>query len=171
MTMINGNLKTRETMQGGINSRFDMSGNMTGGAGGTSDYNELENKPSIDGVTLEGNMRGIDIGIYPRVNYSTQEQDTFIKWIDGKEIWCKTLTGNFSTGNLTIDTITPSLSNIVKFDGFLYYPPNNQWLLLPYGESGDCVTLLTRGDNIILYSTSSMSSYSQYIVTIYYTKG
>ena len=74
-------------MQGGINSRFDMSGNMTGGAGGTSDYNELENKPSINGVTLDGNVSGFDIGIIPPANYSTTPQNTFIKWVDGKDVW------------------------------------------------------------------------------------
>lgn len=171
MTMINGNLNTRETIEGGLDTRFSMSGNMTAGVGGTSDYNELDNKPSINGVTLEGNVSGADIGIYPPVDYSTSPQKLNTKWIDGKEIWCKTIIGNFSTGNLIIDTIIPSLVNIIKFDGFLYYAPNNQWLAIPYGESGDCVTLLTRNNDIILYSTSSMSSYSRYIVTIYYTKG
>lgn len=87
MTMINGNLNTRETIEGGLDTRFSMSGNMTAGVGGTSDYNELDNKPSINGVTLEGNVSGFDLGIYPPVNYSYNEQLTFSNWIDGKEIW------------------------------------------------------------------------------------
>lgn len=34
-----------------------------GGTGGTSDYNDLENKPSINGVSLEGNKTLSDLGI------------------------------------------------------------------------------------------------------------
>lgn len=32
-----------------------------GGGGGTSDYNELENKPTINGVTLQGTLTTPDI--------------------------------------------------------------------------------------------------------------
>ena len=34
-----------------------------GGGGGTSDYNELTNKPSINGVILAGNKTAADLGI------------------------------------------------------------------------------------------------------------
>lgn len=33
------------------------------GGGGTSDYEDLENKPSINGVTLEGNLTTEDLDI------------------------------------------------------------------------------------------------------------
>lgn len=35
-----------------------------GGAGGTTDYNELTNKPSIKGVTLTGNKSFTDLALY-----------------------------------------------------------------------------------------------------------
>lgn len=35
----------------------------TGGGGGTSDYSELSNKPSIEGVTLSGNKTAGDLGL------------------------------------------------------------------------------------------------------------
>lgn len=35
----------------------------TGGGGGTSDYNDLSNKPQINGVTLSGNKSLSDLGI------------------------------------------------------------------------------------------------------------
>ena len=44
-----------------------------GGSGGTSDYQELTNKPSINGVTLEGNKTSSDLGIETGV---TEEQLT-----------------------------------------------------------------------------------------------
>lgn len=34
-----------------------------GGGGGTTNYNELENKPSINGVTLSGNKTSADLNI------------------------------------------------------------------------------------------------------------
>lgn len=34
-----------------------------GGTGGTTDYTELENKPSINGVTLSGNKTASDLGL------------------------------------------------------------------------------------------------------------
>lgn len=169
---IHGELSAGLTLRGSLNNNTArMSGQLHEGFGGTSDYNELENKPSINGVTLEGNVDGYDIGILPTVNYSLNEQDTFIKWIDGNDIFCRTVTGNFTTGTVTILSVTPSLGNIIKMEGFLYYAPNNQWLAIPYGENGDCVSLLTQNNDIKLYSTSTMSAYSRYIVTVYYTKG
>ena len=37
--------------------------NGAGGGGGTSDYSQLSNKPSINGVTLNGNQSSSDLGI------------------------------------------------------------------------------------------------------------
>lgn len=36
-----------------------------GGGGGTTDYNQLTNKPSINGVTLSGNKTSDDIDVAP----------------------------------------------------------------------------------------------------------
>ena len=38
-------------------------GKKKGGGGGTSDYSQLTNKPSINGVTLSGNKTGADLGL------------------------------------------------------------------------------------------------------------
>lgn len=45
-------------------------GKKAGGSGGTSDYNNLNNKPSINGVTLSGNKTTSDLGI-DLTNYVT----------------------------------------------------------------------------------------------------
>ena len=37
--------------------------NSGGGTGGTTNYNNLTNKPQINGVTLEGNKTGEEIGL------------------------------------------------------------------------------------------------------------
>lgn len=45
--------------------------NSTGG--GTSDYNSLSNKPSINNVKLSGNKTLKELGIQPSGNYATKE--------------------------------------------------------------------------------------------------
>lgn len=47
--------------------RPDADGNVDvqGGGGGTTDYNDLENKPSVNGVTLQGNKSLSALGIAP----------------------------------------------------------------------------------------------------------
>lgn len=49
--------------------------NIQGGGGGTSDYTDLENKPSINNVTLNGNKSLNDLGIQPAGSYLTSETD------------------------------------------------------------------------------------------------
>ena len=45
--------------------------------GGTTDYNKLENKPSINGVTLSQNKTLKDLGIQPEGPYLTEVPDTY----------------------------------------------------------------------------------------------
>lgn len=47
----------------------------TGGGGGTSDYEDLNNLPSINNVELKGNKSLNDLGIQPKGNYLTTETD------------------------------------------------------------------------------------------------
>lgn len=48
----------------------------TGGSGsGTSDYNALSNRPSIEGVTLSGNKTLSELGIQPEGTYLIEETD------------------------------------------------------------------------------------------------
>lgn len=44
--------------------------NITGGSGGTSDYEDLDNKPSINNVELNGNKSLNDLGIQPAGSYA-----------------------------------------------------------------------------------------------------
>ena len=46
-----------------INSNFEELYNRPSGGGGTTDYSDLDNKPSINGVTLEGNKTSDDLKI------------------------------------------------------------------------------------------------------------
>lgn len=69
------------TIQQGQNINITQSGSTmtisaTGGSGGTSDYTELTNKPSINSVTLNGNKSLSDLGIQPSGNYLTESDLT-----------------------------------------------------------------------------------------------
>lgn len=98
--MISGSIKSRGVIKGNITSSGGVSGGLTAGVGGTSDYNDLDNKPSINGIVLEGDKTSHELDIptfndiTPIVGYSTQELNTFTKWIDGKDIWRKTIISN-----------------------------------------------------------------------------
>lgn len=94
--------------QGNINGDLASHGHIAGiltiGAGGTNDYEELENKPSINNIELIGDVSDEDLNIdynhlinkpvipqpYTPINYSTTEQNTGVKWIDGKVIYQRT---------------------------------------------------------------------------------
>ena len=45
-----------------------------GGGGGTIDYNALENKPTIDGNTVQGDMTAQDLGLTPTPEYEASEE-------------------------------------------------------------------------------------------------
>lgn len=57
------------TFTGAVNDTYDGSANKTiniptgGGEGGTTDYNDLTNKPKLNGVTLEGNNTLDQVGV------------------------------------------------------------------------------------------------------------
>ena len=61
-----------------------------GGTGGTSDYNKLNNKPSINDVELSGNKTLDELGIQPKGDYLKEETDptipSYIKDIKEEDI-------------------------------------------------------------------------------------
>jgi len=65
------------TIEAGDNITLDQEGNTLtinstgGGSGGTSNYNALTNKPTINNVELKGNKSLNDLGIQPAGNYVT----------------------------------------------------------------------------------------------------
>lgn len=63
---------------GAVSAEYDGSSQQTiniptggGSGGGTTDYNDLSNKPRLGSVTLEGNKTLDDIGAQPKGNYLT----------------------------------------------------------------------------------------------------
>lgn len=63
---LNGILSNESNLSGSITNGANLIGSFTqGGGGGTSDYNDLSNKPSINNVTLSGNKTSHDLGLMP----------------------------------------------------------------------------------------------------------
>lgn len=66
------------TIEAGSNINLEQEGNtltISSIGGGTSNYQDLTNKPSINNVTLTGNKSLSDLGIQPAGNYLTSETD------------------------------------------------------------------------------------------------
>lgn len=62
-----------------LNSKIKNGGS---GTGGTTNYNELTNKPQINNVELAGNKTLEDLGIQPAGDYLTDETllDNFVEF-------------------------------------------------------------------------------------------
>ncbi len=54
--------------------------NTGGGGGGTTDYNQLSNKPTLNGVTLEGNMVSKDVKVEADydVTYDAEDENVIV---------------------------------------------------------------------------------------------
>lgn len=61
-----------------------------GGTGGTDDYNDLNNKPTINSIELSGNKTSADLGLQPSGDYATKEElgdiNTILDTINGEVI-------------------------------------------------------------------------------------
>lgn len=108
-------------------------------------------------------------------NYSTTEQKTGQKWIDGKEIYRKTFAsvGSF-TSPISIAHGISNIDTIVNKNGSLYYGSTYHAISIDHAEPGNSVTYsVINSDNIVLnYGSdySGVNTISKYDVTLYYTK-
>lgn len=182
---------------GNINGELASHGHITGvltiGAGGTSDYEMLENKPQINGYELIDNQTAHELGLasmqdvsdidsdiallsqkLPK-NYSTDEQNTGVKWLDGKYIYQKT----YDLSNLIIpdNTWTNNLletSNINILDCKGYFKLEGQEALFPYSYYRNGNEFFTWNINVSTINVRpNMNAGVRIragIITIYYTK-
>lgn len=224
--------------------------NSGGGGGGTSNYNDLSNKPQIGGVTLSGNRSASDLGLVAAVDgkglstndytnadkaivggvtaaladkadksavkneflgtldewnaltveqrkaydtyqikgdytegsgglpdYSTTEQKTGQKWVDGKDIYCKTI---YSAVKLDPVQDWTLLDDSVSYDTMIYAN------VVLKGNGGDVNDLnsiahangqtasprfLVKKDHKLYYFADSNTTWTyEYFLTLYYTK-
>lgn len=108
------------------------------------------------------------------LSYSTSEQITGEKWIDGKTIYRKTIDlGNLPSNNTTrtTDHNVVNLDTVVKIEGMAFNNVNST-IPLPYVGTSDFTTVIRITANrteIAVQCGTDRSSYHGY-ATLYYTK-
>lgn len=120
--------------------------------------------------------------IYPQtisdMDYSTSEQDTGCKWIDGKKIYRKTIdTGALPQGGAitTKDISSLSADTIVDYRGIAWTPSLKNFRVLPFvGESmKNMIRVDVNGGTtlrILSADNSEWGDYDNSYLTLWYTK-
>lgn len=179
--MISGSIKSRGVIKGNITSSGGVSGGLTAGVGGTSDYNDLDNKPSINGIVLEGDKTSheLDIPTFndipPLVGYSTQELNTFTKWIDGKDIWKKTYIHQCTSGagfQLISNEMLSYIDMFIRQESVaVYHYGQNVFYFYPMPYNSGGTANITYNYSGLFFHVRN-DSFDEYVLycTIYYTK-
>lgn len=81
----------------GLDMHVDAGGANAGSGGGTTDYSELQNKPSINNVVLEGNKTSEELGLQSKGEYVTgtalaEALADYVKAVAGKGLSTNDLT-------------------------------------------------------------------------------
>ena len=100
--------------------------------------------------------------------FSTEEQKTNLKWIDGKDIYVKTFEITDSTKSITLPT---DIDKIINYEGMRYWNASNvNGYRIPYYVSGtDFVTIYFDNGNLNIIKGNS-SKITEAYVNVYYTK-
>lgn len=109
-----------------------------------------------------------DSDVGGKFQFSTEEQKTNLKWIDGKEIYCKTYTINESTSNITMPT---DIDRIITYDGMRFW--NNTFVngyRVPYYVNDTDYVYIHFNNGSMLISRGSSSVITDMFITVYYTK-
>lgn len=116
--------------------------------------------------------------IYPQtisdMNYSTSEQDTGCKWVDGKNIYRKTIDCG-ALPNATSKRVSVGASGVsryVKFEG-VAFTSNNTTISLPYANHANVsfqVDVYIDSGDLVISAGDNKSVYANSYITVYYTK-
>lgn len=105
---------------------------------------------------------------YTPVNYSIQEQDTGLKWIDNRPIYQKTYTG---TAGTTFTQLEADFANeIIKTEGYIY--KNGLGVSIGGISNSNTWTFAVHvaADNSLGVSTGNDTNGGDYVVTVFYVK-
>ena len=106
-------------------------------------------------------------------SYSTSEVNTGFKWIDGKDIYKKTV--DFGTlPNATTKNVAHGISGlemIISISGVAYSPGVAFLPLgLPHPTAANSISLFANSIDISILTGSNRTTYTSSYVTLYYTK-
>ena len=124
----------------------------------------LETKEEATSATLAG--------ILPRIpkDYSTEETPTGQKWIDGKEIYCKTFVGDIEAiSELTNIQLAENFSNMIWSVGYVATSNDRYYCLNGYVSSTIRSSLALQNDILYLTVGTGLSEGS-YEIIVFYTK-
>lgn len=105
------------------------------------------------------------------VNYSTTEQKTGQKWIDGKDIYFKTveIENPVSSGTPTSINHGANVDEIVKIEG--YGEISGVFIPVTYYASANYYTMVYASASAVVYDAKwDNTQFTKLVVTIYYTK-
>ena len=112
------------------------------------------------------------VAVMPMLNYSMTEQNTGYKWIDGRDIYQKTVdTGQLPAANTT-KNVAHNISNlrrVVKFEGCAFRSSNSTHAMLPFPSLNPIVVTADQ-TNIIITPTTDRTNFLESYITLYYTK-
>lgn len=140
------------------------------GGGGVSDYNDLNGKPQINGVTLQGDMTLEDLGINGAI-YSYDEH-VVGRWVDGKPLYEKTV--NF--GNLPANgerEIYHEIQNVKSYfinGGFILTAAGSSFMLNSVIGQADFIRFILTPSRIICNTNTNVTGNYSAIVFVRYTK-
>lgn len=104
--------------------------------------------------------------IHTSINFSTAEQDTGQKWIDGKPIYQKTFNLAFSAPFMTVDLTSLSIDKFVKIEGGVC---DSSGGFVPFGYES-AVSAYTSSTTSMSINNSYYNSRTSGHATIWYTK-
>ena len=105
--------------------------------------------------------------------FSTEEQKTNLKWIDGKDIYCKsydiTSTSNIANGTVLDSTLKIGyIDTLIKIEGFAN---SNDDAYLPLNWQNGNYSAFVRVRNAgFLFESQNLTATKRVAITIYYTK-
>lgn len=160
----------RQTITGRLSTSGRLSGNLS--VGGTTDYNELENKPTYNGHIIEGELTNESLGIWQPKNFSTEEQNTGLKWIDGRDIYQKIYQIEASTNWTTLTNIGTWDNTNEIIDIKANIVENGNYYMLPYASASNTAQIVFSNNGIIMIAISgtSFSAGSILKITLQYVK-
>lgn len=175
------------TIQEGQNINITQSGSTmtissSGGGGGTSDYTDLTNKPSINNITLNGNKTLNDLGISPKLSilsYGNSTWNDFINAYNNNSIvYCRASSNsNPATGSQTRLAFMAYVNNATNPTEveFQYYrsvsthsasQQGDQVFVYKLVSNGTWTVTTREASSKIATGTNMSSSYSNGVLTL-----
>lgn len=115
----------------------------------------------------QANIGGGSSGGGGGIDYSTTEQNTGLKWIDGKDIYQKTFNLTFSSSHFTtVDLTALNVDNVMSIEGGVCDSAGG---FIPFGYES-AVSVYTASSTTLGINNTYYSSRTSGYATIRYTK-